>query len=113
MVYAMIYVNGVSTWSDEVGNYLVAESLELVRANSLPLFEQAGGEDKFVEGKLRAADEGDDGAEKYAMGLKKQIPGYGKLVEQNSVDFCKRFAEKWQYKFLAWQRTSSGGCTIL
>lgn len=113
MVYAMIYVYRESVWNEEVDAYLVDAATAMTDANSAPLWEKAGGRDAFLDGRVWAqkADE-DGGSEKYTANLRKQVPDYGKIVEQNSLDFCVRFAKTWGYQFLTWKRTDRG-CVIL
>jgi hypothetical protein len=110
MVCAMIYVKDVSTWSGQVDAYLDDQSQILLEENRKPLYKQAGSAEKYENGKLAATDK-PGGTPEYYADLIAQIPNHGKTVQDNSIDFCRRFAKKYNYKFLSWPKL--GDCTIL
>lgn len=113
MVYAMIYLRGESVWNDDVDTHLDRAKQEMEDANSAPLWEKAGGHEAFLDGRVWAqANDEEGGSEKYTEALRKQVPNYGKIVEQNSLDFCTKFAKGWGYQFVTWKRTDRG-CVIL
>jgi len=118
MLYAMIFVDRVSTWNEEVRRFVDAAGRDQARVNRGPLYHEAemralqAGEVKpaeaqadwaFAAGMVKAADEGDDDGSLYTDDLMRQVPGYGKSVAERSVLFCEQFAEAWGYKFLKGQ----------
>jgi hypothetical protein len=109
MVYAMVYVKGRSTWDDGVEKYLGEMLIEDQEAAKIPFYELVGGKNGLAEKLIEAADKGDGepaAAEAYLDTLKKQVPGYGAIMEKISVDNCKKFADKWGYGFFIWRDRS-------